>query len=99
MKTKPAQIGLFVVLAVCYPISASISEERRVDADAEGMVEIGNTAGSVSIKGWDRKEVEVKGTIGDGVKELVVERTGNTVLVDVKLPDKNCRRNQCDAHL
>jgi DUF4097 and DUF4098 domain-containing protein YvlB len=44
--------------------------DRRAPADPQGEVEISSVAGQVSIAGWDRNEVQVTGTLGDGIERL-----------------------------
>ena len=65
------------------PASAEDINER-VDADADGLVEIYNTAGSVTVEGWSQRAVEVTGTLGNEVDEYIFERDGDEVLVKLK---------------
>ena len=60
--------------------------DEKVDADATGTVKVENLNGSVVVEGWDRNEVEVKGTLSEDAKELIVERDGDTVTIEVKYP-------------
>jgi hypothetical protein len=57
-------------------------EERR-SADPEGEIEIVNLSGMVEVDGWDRSEVEVKGTAGDNVERVEVTTAGNRTSVHV----------------
>ena len=57
---------------------------QTIDASASGMVEIYNTAGSVTVEGWSQGAVEVTGTLGNEVDEFVFERDGDEVLVKLK---------------
>lgn len=67
------------------PVSASARDvNEKMDADADGNVEIYNTAGSVTVEGWSRSEVEVIGTLGNEVEDFVFERDGKDVLIKVK---------------
>ena len=50
---------------------------RTMDADEAGDVLISNIAGSVEVSGWSQDSVEITGTLGDDVEELVFERDGN----------------------
>lgn len=70
---------------------------RSVDAAADGDVRVSNVSGAISIEGWNRTTVEVTGTIGRNVKELIVERDGDNVIIKVKLPHKS--RSGTDADL
>lgn len=73
------------------PANADEKVNKTVDAKANGTVEISNVAGSVEVSGWSRNSVQVTGTIGPNVTELIVEREGNTVVVKVKVPKRGGR--------
>ena len=47
--------------------------DRTLDAAADGEIDVSNIAGSVTMHGWSRKEVEVTGIIGvkDGQKTIL----------------------------
>lgn len=75
---------------------AGRDEEKRVPADREGHVRITNTSGSVSVIGWDRAEVDVKGELGGGVERLdVMDERGN-VRIEVVLPTFSIRDGSAD---
>ena len=59
---------------------------KKVDASRNGKVEIDNLAGSVSVTGWDRDEVEITGTLGKGTERLDVQEKGDRVIIEVVLP-------------
>lgn len=65
------------------PASAQTEYERRFDAPAGGAVEISNVAGSVTVVGWDRKEVEVRGVLGRGVDGVDASSRGGTLRIEV----------------
>lgn len=63
--------------ATTVALAASTTEfARTVPADPRGQVAIGNFAGSLTITGWDRSEVDVKGQLGPGVERVDVQRDG-----------------------
>lgn len=68
------------------PAFAETEVDRTLDAAPEGTVEVSNVAGSIEIRGWSRNSVEVKGTLGDDVEELVFERDDDYVLIKVRVP-------------
>lgn len=66
-------------------VSASARDvNETMGADPSGSVEIYNTAGSVTVEGWSRNEVEVVGTLGNEVEDFVFERDGDDILIKVK---------------
>lgn len=57
--------------------------DERGPADLDGRVKVDNVAGSLSIIGWDRAEVEVSGDLGEGA-ELRFQADGDRTLVSVR---------------
>lgn len=91
---------LSTILACLISVTAfSEDVDRRVDASADGHVDISNIAGSVTVNGWKRNEVEVTGTLGRNVEELIVERDGNKVIIKVKVPPKGGRGIDSELHI
>ena len=59
--------------------------EKRLAANANGIVEVSNVAGIVNVIGWDRPEVEVKADLEEGVERVDVSTEGGRTLVKVVL--------------
>jgi hypothetical protein len=75
---------LLLSLALVTQIAlASTAIDERGPADLDGRVKVDNVAGSLSIIGWDRPEVEVSGELGDGA-ELRFQADGDRTLVSVR---------------
>jgi DUF4097 and DUF4098 domain-containing protein YvlB len=64
-----------------------INESSKVAADA--MVTIENLIGPVTVTGWNKNEVQVKGTLGDGPKRLDFDVDGDEVSIEVIWPDRD----------
>ncbi len=62
--------------------------DQTQDADPNGQVDIFNLSGELEIIGWDRNQIQVKGTIGDDVEEFIFERDGNSTTIKVKVPER-----------
>ena len=73
--------------------------DQQLDADPDGQVTIFNMAGSVEVEGWSRDSVEITGTMGDDVEELVFERDGDDVEIRVKVPKRSFGRKDLSADL
>ena len=86
----------FLLLALA--AAAQTEVERRIEAAPGGTVTIENISGSVAVSGWDGTEVEVTGTLGRDVEELLVERDGNTVEIVVEVA-RGRGHKQSSAHL
>jgi DUF4097 and DUF4098 domain-containing protein YvlB len=66
--------------------STPISETRSVNADAR--IDVSNIKGDVTISGWDKNEVSITGTLGEGAKKLDIEGGGSSLSIKVEPPDK-----------
>lgn len=77
-----------LLLAVAGPALAgsSINETREVSADAR--IDVSNIKGSVTVSGWDRNEVSITGSLGDGAKKLAIDGGGSHLSIKVEPPDK-----------
>jgi DUF4097 and DUF4098 domain-containing protein YvlB len=75
------------------PVSGQTPVDRAVATQATGAVEISNISGSIRVVGWDRSEVRVTGTLGEGTERLDVTSSGDRVRVEVVIP-RNARNVQ-----
>ena len=73
--------------------------DRTLDAAPDGHVDISNIAGSVTVSGWSRSQVEVTGTLGKKVEELIFERDGDKITIKVKVPKRAGRGTDSDLHI
>ena len=87
---------VIITLVIALPAAAE-NVDRTLDADADGDVHVSNISGSIEVHGWDRSVVQVTGTIGSKVEELITERDGDDIKIKVKLPKRGGR--DTDAHL
>jgi DUF4097 and DUF4098 domain-containing protein YvlB len=79
------------LLATAPAVIAGTPINDRKPADPAGQIEVSNTAGSVVVTGWPRNEVEVTGTLGDGVERLEFVQSGKLTRVKVILPNRSSR--------
>jgi len=73
-----------LVLAAALPAFA-VDINKTIDAARDGEVYISNIAGSVEVSGWSKASIEVNGTLGRNVDELIVKRDGDKVKIKVKV--------------
>lgn len=87
-------LGAAMLLVAAFAASATaqerISERKSVQAD--GLVKVTNIFGSVRVSGWDRNEVSVEGTLGEGTKELQFTVEGGETEIKVVLPTEAEKR-------
>jgi len=96
MMKKLTVIVLGLLLAA--PLMAE-EVNRTLDAASDGRVHISNIAGSVTVNGWSRDQVEVTGELGRNVEELIFERDGDKVTIKVKVPKKSGRGIESDLYI
>ncbi len=89
------------ILACLLTLTAFADEEveRSLGAAADGHIDVSNIAGSVLVNGWNRNTVEVTGTLGRNVEELVFERDGDTINIKVKVPKSSGRGIESDLRI
>jgi DUF4097 and DUF4098 domain-containing protein YvlB len=71
------------------PAHAGSPIDKRAAADPAGSVEVSNVAGTVSVSGWERNEVEITGELGDGVERLEFTTADKVTRIKVVLPDRS----------
>ena len=93
------RITLFFL--TCLLASPVMAEEvdKRLDAAADGHVNISNISGEITVKGWSRNQVEVTGSLGRNVEKLVFERDGDEITIKVKVPRRSSRGIESDLHI
>jgi len=84
--TKRWPIAAAALLLTVASTAAGGTIDKKVDCDANGTVSISNVAGKVDVEGWDRKEVQVTGTLGEKVEEVHVDADNGDVDIEVELP-------------
>ncbi len=92
---------LLISVLTCVLAATAYAEEveRTIDAAADGHVQVSNISGEITVQGWKRDSVEVTGTMGRNVEELILERDGDKILVKVKVPRNGGRGIDSDLHI
>lgn len=91
-------ITLMAGLLLTLPVFAE-DVDKTLDAAPDGHVDITNISGEVTVRGWSRDEVEVTGTLGRNVEELIFERDGDKITIKVKVPKDMGRGIESDLHI
>ena len=86
----PIPTLLFVSLVALSAVSqAATPIDQARPLDPTGRVDISNIKGRIQVRAWDRAEVKISGTLGDGVEKLVVEGDSQHLVVKVQYPNNN----------
>ncbi|CAN5523145.1 hypothetical protein BH24GEM3_BH24GEM3_01480 [soil metagenome] len=79
-------ITLLALLLAGGEAAAQQAINERISTSPTGEVEIHNLSGSVRVSAWNRNEVQVTGTLGQGAERLEITPEGNRVRIRVILP-------------
>ena len=84
----PLLSGIALALSLALPALAAtpINETRALSPNGE--VEVENLKGRIDVRVWDRPEVKIEGSLGDGVERLAIEGDRNKLAVRVKYPKR-----------
>lgn len=80
-----ALAGLF---AGAHALAATPIDETR-PLSATGSVSIDNLKGSIRVRTWDRPEVRVTGSLGEGVEKLEIEGSRDRLSIHVRYPERS----------
>jgi len=80
-----------IVLLASITLQAYAGEmvDKSMSAKGVNNVSIENLRGDVTIIGWDKKEVSVKGELDDKAERFVFEKQGSTIKIKVEMPHNN----------
>ncbi|KAG1207796.1 hypothetical protein G6F35_010947 [Rhizopus arrhizus] len=76
-----------LLLAPSLALADTRIDERHTLA-AGGRIELSNVAGKVTVRGWDRNDVQLTGTLSDGL-QLRQEKSANRVRWEIEYPRRN----------
>jgi len=93
------RIPIFVLSCLLSVPVIAEEVDKTLDAAADGHVEVSNISGSITVSGWSKNQVEVTGTLGRNVEELVFERDGDQITIRVKVPGNSGHRHGIDSDL
>ncbi len=86
-KVSPLWLSLLVALPGAALAATPINETRPLDPT--GRIDIENLKGRIQVRAWDRAEVKITGSLGDGVEKLVVEGDRQHLEVRVEYPNSS----------
>lgn len=85
---RAAALLLGLLAGAALPLQAATPIDETRPLDPRGRVEIDNLKGSIDVRAWDRPEVRITGSLGDGVERLEIEGDRQHLSVKVKYPNR-----------
>lgn len=87
MNTRLLATALLAGLAFQAQAATPIDETRPLDA--RGSIEIDNVKGRIEVRTWDKAEVHIGGSLGEGVERFSIDGDGDRLEVKVKYPNNS----------
>lgn len=84
---RTSSFSLLLATALLAPSAlaqTAINETRPLDA--RGRVDISNVSGRIEVRGWERNEVQITGTLGKGVERLDIAGSREQLDIEVRYP-------------
>lgn len=97
--TKNLTVFALTALMSAGTLLAAQQVDERRPASRDGEVSIEFISGSVRVIGWDRAEVEVKGTIGDPSIEFEFESDDGETSIEFDYPERSYHLGRGDIDL
>ena len=89
MKAHARKFVALSMTAACAAAVAGTPINETRDVDARARVDVSNVRGSVTVSAWDRPQVSISGTLGDGSKGLEIDGGGSRLSIRVKGPENS----------
>lgn len=83
MRTLPLLCAALLLVPAMALADTRVDERHNVAAG--GRIELSNVAGKVTVRGWDRNDVQLTGTLSDGL-QLRQEKSANRVRWEIEYP-------------
>lgn len=85
---KPTRLLLpLALMTVLSPALADTPIDQTRPLDAKAHLSIENVKGSVRVTTWDRNQVHITGSLGDGVRKLAVDGDAHDLSIKVEGPN------------
>jgi len=91
MRTLLIRCTLALACLAALPALAGTPIDQTRPLDTRGRIEIENLKGRVEVRAWDRQEVKVTGTLGDGVEKFSMDGDRRNLRIEVKYPSRSGR--------
>ena len=79
----------FSAMLAVFPVMAATPINESRPLDASGQVHIGNVAGSIIVRTWNKPEVRVTGSLGKGAEKLEIGSSPGSIDIEVKYPNNS----------
>lgn len=82
-------VAVLTLSAAIGSVHAATPINQSRPLDPRGTVEVSNAKGRIEVRTWNRPEVRIEGSLGDGVEKLEIDGGGQRLRVKVKHPSRS----------
>lgn len=86
---KPSLLTAALLAGLAFQAQAAKPIDETRPLDARGSIEIENVKGRIEVRTWDKAEVHIGGSLGDGVERFSIEGSGDRLEIEVKYPNNS----------
>lgn len=99
LKKYALSVSAATLIAIPCTAFAGEAVDRTIGTGDSPRVDIEHINGQAEIRGWDKSEVRVTGTLGDNTEAFIFEKQGNVILihVEVERSDRRWGSHQTDG--
>ena len=97
MKTQKTIFLCAFIVMFCSTAYATDSVDEIRNMPMDGLVQVENMAGSITITVWDQAKVGIVGELGSSVEELEIIESSSGIQISVE--NHNNRRDVAETHL
>lgn len=82
-------LPLVLLAGFAVPVMAATPINETRPLDARGSIEIENVKGRIEVRTWDKAEVRIGGSLGQGVERFSIDGSGDRLEIEVKYPNNS----------
>lgn len=83
------RLATAVLCALAFQAHAGTPIQETRPLDGRGELTVDNIKGSIHVRAWDRDEVRIEGTLGQGVERLEITGDASDLMVRVRYPNRS----------
>jgi len=83
------RMAVILLASMTWQTIAGEMVDKTLSAEGVNSVSIENLRGDVTIIGWDKKEVSVKGELDKKAKDFIFEKQGSNIKIKVVMPHQS----------
>lgn len=88
MNRKKQWCVAVIFITLCTSAEAKQQIDQSLPATNDSLIRIEHINGKAEIRGWDKEQVQVKGTLGDKTQEFIFKERNGDIRIEVEVKQK-----------